>query len=155
MPCVAHPAQSQFSPHVHAPMTTSSFVGNDMGASISTSMGSILTPPLSAIRSNVLIPGRPSAERGISSATVPSSRNMAPKNLFMSARGRNLGGGGRTGELELAQPLCRLGAGPTGLSLRFPCRGVLLPDVEYGEYSLVLCTWREVWAGWCMLSGER
>ena len=97
------------------------------------------------------MPGRPSAERGISDATVPSSLKTAPRKVFISEIGRSFGGGGRFAELELAQPP-RL---ELGNSRRWPCFGVLCPDVEYGEYSLVLCTCGEVCAGWCMLSGER
>lgn len=69
--------------------------------------------------SNVVIPGKPSAERDISDAVVPSGLNTAPRKEFISASGRSREGSGwlkdddgvATGDLDV-------------------CRGVV-----YGEYS--------------------
>jgi hypothetical protein len=94
----------------------------------SISIVSTLTPPFSAIVSNALIPGNPRAERGISFATLPSSRKIAPRNVFISANGLIFGGGGRWGggEAELSQPEGR----EETISRLIPWRGVDWPLVE-------------------------
>jgi hypothetical protein len=76
-------------------MTTSSDVGNETVPSLlgSTSIGSILTPPSAALESNVDMPGRPRADRGICDAMVPSALKTAPRNEPISANGRSRDGG--------------------------------------------------------------
>ena len=136
--CVAQPGQLQSSPHVHAPSTTSSCVGKDSGSSPSTSIpssiGSTLTPAFLAISSKLDIPGRPTAERLISVAVLPSELSAAERNLLISASGRNrrlFPDAPDILRLEDADPRRRWPGSP----------------LEYGEYSLVLCTCRLVCAG--------
>lgn len=134
--CVAHPGQSQFSPHVHAPNTTSSCVGNAKGSSLSTSIssiGSTLTPAFLAISSNDAMPGRPTADRLISVAVVPSGLSAADRNRFISANGLNR----------------RLFTDDPDIDRRDAEFRRRCPEssFEYGEYSLVLWTRRLVCAG--------
>jgi hypothetical protein len=137
--CVAQPGQSQFSPHVHAPSTTSSCVGNDSGSSPSisiapSSIGSTLTPAFFAISSKLDMPGKPTADRLISVAVLPSGFSAADRNLCMSAKGLSLRL--RTDEPDMLR-----------LEDAEPRRRCPDSSLEYGEYSLVLCTCRLVCAG--------